>query len=239
MNEPQYFPPTDSAYTGVDNLEVMQEAENYNRYLFELVREHAAIAKRMIDFGAGTGTFAEPCNALGYDITAVEPDERLRALLGTKGVPVAADLTELPDHTFDYAYSLNVFEHIRDDVDALRTLRSKLVRGGLLLVYVPAFPLLFTSMDTKVGHVRRYTRATLLASVTAAGFAVERIEYADSLGFLATLAFKLLDNGRGDVNRRMLRLYDRFAFPVSRALDRAARRWFGKNLLLLARNSAD
>jgi len=239
MSEPQYFPPTDSPYTGVDNLEVMQEAENYNRYLFELVRKHAATAKRMIDFGAGTGTFAEPCNALGYDITAVEPDERLRALLGTKGIAVAADLTELPDQTFDYAYSLNVFEHIRDDIDALRTLRSKLVRGGLLLVYVPAFPLLFTSMDTKVGHVRRYTRATLLASVTAAGFAVERIEYADSLGFLATLAFKLLDNGRGDVNRRMLRLYDRVAFPVSRAVDRVARRWFGKNLLLLARNSVD
>jgi hypothetical protein len=62
------------------------------------------------------------------------------------------------------------------------------------------------------------------------------MRYADSLGFPATLLFKMIDNGRGDVNRRLLRLYDRLAFPVSRALDTLTHRWFGKNLLALAVN---
>lgn len=222
-------------YTGVDNLEVMREAENYNRYLLRLVGAHATHGQRVLDFGAGSGTFAGPCRALGIDVTALEPDDRLQDMLAAAGIPATTDAETLPDASFDCAYSLNVLEHIADDVAALRTVLAKLKPGGRLLVYVPAFPILFTSMDTKVGHVRRYTRATLRHSVAAAGFEIEDVRYADSLGFLATLVFKLIDNGRGDVNRPLLRLYDRFAFPISRAIDAVTHRWFGKNLTIVAR----
>ena len=221
-------------YAGVENLEVMREAENYNRYLQSLVEAHAGDARRIIDFGAGSGTFAIPCAAAGFDVTAVEPDDRLRASVMAAGIAAVPDAAALPNDSFQYAYTLNVLEHIDADVETLRTLRAKLVPGGRLFVYVPAFPVLFTSMDAKVGHVRRYTRATLRASLGEAGFEIRRIRYADSLGFPATLAFKAFDHGRGDVNRGMLRLYDRLAFPISRALDTVTHRWFGKNLLALA-----
>jgi SAM-dependent methyltransferase len=227
-----------SSYTGVDNLEVMREAENYNRYLSGLIARYAAGAQRAIDFGAGSGTFAIPCTAAGIDVTAVEPDDELRTMLIGAGVRAVADVAMLSDAAFPYAYTLNVLEHIAADVDALRALRAKLVPGGRLFVYVPAFPVLFTSMDVKVRHVRRYTRATLSASLRAAGFEIDTIRYADSLGFAATLLFKALDNGRGDVNRRMLRLYDRLALPVSLALDALTHRWIGKNLLALATKPA-
>jgi len=227
-----------SPYTGVENLEVMREAKNYNRYLQSLVERNGRSARRVIDFGAGSGTFAIPCAAAGRDLMAVEPDERLRALLAQAQIRAVADIAELPDEAFEYAYTLNVLEHIDADVEALRGLRTKLVPGGWLFVYVPAFPVLFTSMDAKVGHVRRYTRRTLRASLDAAGFEVRTIRYADSLGFAATLLFKAIDNGRGDVNVSLLRLYDRLAFPVSRALDMLTHRWFGKNLLALATKPA-
>jgi len=225
-------PPT--PYTGVENLEVMREAENYNRYLQSLVEQHAAGATRVIDFGAGSGTFAIPCVAAGFDLTAVEPDAHLRATLAEARIRAVADVALLPDEAFQFAYTLNVLEHIEDDVEALKALRAKLVPRGRLFVYVPAFPVLFTSMDARVRHVRRYTRATLRSSLEAAGFEIREMRYADSLGFAATLMFKALDNGRGDVNRRLLKLYDRLAFPVSRTLDTLTHRWFGKNLLALA-----
>ena len=57
----------------------MREAANCNRYLQSLVGRHAAGASRVIDFGAGSGTFAIPCAAAGFDLTAVEPDVELRA----------------------------------------------------------------------------------------------------------------------------------------------------------------
>jgi SAM-dependent methyltransferase len=225
--------PAPAPYTGVDNLEVMEEAQNYNRFLLDLIARHST-GGRVLDFGAGNGTFARPCRERGMDVTALEPDARLQTLLQEAGVPAVADVAALPDAAFDYAYSLNVLEHIGDDVGALRGLLAKLRPGGRLLVYVPAFPVLYTSMDAKVGHVRRYTLGTLSANVRAAGFLVHDVRYADSLGFLATLVFKGLDNGRGDVNRPLLRLYDRLVFPLSRAVDAFTHRWFGKNLVLVA-----
>ena len=226
------------AYTGIDNLEVMREAENYNRYLQSLVERHASDASRTIDFGAGSGTFAIPSAAAGLDVTAIEPDERLRAHLAASGIAAVTDVAALPDAAFQYAYTLNVLEHIENDVEALRSLRAKLVPEARLFVYVPAFPVLFSSMDAKVGHVRRYTRRTLTASLEAAGFEIRMMRYVDSLGFAATLLFKAIDDGKGDVNRRLLRVYDRWAFPVSRILDTLTHRWFGKNLMALAMKPA-
>jgi SAM-dependent methyltransferase len=228
--------PADTRFPGTENLEVMRDAVNYNRYLLNLIRSHGGDAKRVIDFGAGSGTFAVPIAEAGFDVTAVELDDGLRAHLAKQGLRVAANTAELPAQSFDYGYTFNVLEHIPDDVEALRGLRAKLSPGARLLVYVPAFQVLYTSMDANVGHVRRYSRDMLVGNVSAAGFVVEKVEYVDSIGFFATLAFKMTDRGGGSVNPRMLRIYDRLIFPVSRALDRIVYRWFGKNLLLVARN---
>ena len=54
------------AYTGVDNLEVMQEAVNYNRYLLDTVRKHAPAHGKVLDFGAGGGQFAAPLVGMGW-----------------------------------------------------------------------------------------------------------------------------------------------------------------------------
>jgi SAM-dependent methyltransferase len=221
------------AYTGVDNLEVMQEAVNYNRYLLDTVRRYAPPQARVLDFGAGGGQFAAPLTGMGLNVTALEPDQLLQQRLRSQGLRAVGSTEELPDASFDYIYTLNVLEHIEDDAAALRSLCAKLTPRGKLLIYVPAFAILYTSMDAKVGHVRRYTRATLVARVHAAGFQVERVVYADSIGFFATLLFKLIGNKDGNVSLSALKFYDRLVFPLSRALDAIAQRWFGKNLLLI------
>lgn len=227
----------DQRYTGVENLDVMQDAVNYNRFLLNTVRDLAPRSGRVLDFGAGGGTFAVPMTQLGFDVTALEPDDRLRSRIVAAGVQAIASPDELTDSSLAYAYTLNVLEHIEDDVGALRQMLAKLASGGRLLIYVPAFPVLYSSMDANVGHVRRYTRRTLTAAVTAAGFAIERVAYVDSLGFIATLAFKAIGDRGGEINPRALRLFDRLVFPLSRVLDYAVHPWFGKNLLLIARKA--
>lgn len=227
----------DQGYSGIENLEVMREAENYNRYLLDTVRNHAPRSARILDFGAGSGQFAIPLSELGLNVTALEPDDLLRNRISSKSVRAVASPDELADGSFEYIYTLNVLEHIPDDVAALRQLHSKLASGGTLLIYVPAFPVLYTSMDAKVGHVRRYTRRTLVAAVRSAGFKVERVAYVDSLGFFAALLFKAIGDRGGELNPRALRLYDRVIFPLSRIIEVATQRWFGKNVLLIARSS--
>ena len=68
-----------------------------------------------------------------------------------------------------------------------------------------------------------------------AGFEVVRNEYVDSAGFLASLLFKAFGSNSGVINRSALIAYDRYAFPVSRVLDRVFNRAFGKNVLLIGR----
>jgi len=226
-------------YTGVDNLEVMAEAENYNRFLLGLVTRHLKPGMRVADFGAGTGTFALPLNRQGVDIVAIEPDAALHARLRQAGVKAQRDAATLADASLDFIYTFNVLEHIADDGAAVRTLSGKLKPDGRLLIYVPAFQLLFTQMDHKVGHLRRYRRGGLRALVRGAGLAVDDVRYVDSLGFFATLAYRVLkSNGDGSIDRRALRLYDRLIFPLSRTLDRLLSRSLGKNLLLLATKPA-
>jgi SAM-dependent methyltransferase len=226
-------------YTGVDNLEVMKEAENYNRFLLSLVTPHLRQGAAVADFGAGTGTFALPLRQQGVDIVAIEPDAALHARLRQAGVKAERDVAALPDAGFDLVYTFNVLEHIADDGAAVRALARKLKPGGRLLVYVPAFAVLFTAMDRKVGHLRRYRRGGLRALVSSAGLTVDDVRYVDSLGFFATLLYRVLaSGGDGSIDRRALRLYDRLIFPLSRVLDIALSRWLGKNLVLLATKPA-
>ncbi len=224
-------------YTGADHLEVMREAVNYNRALLDLVKAHARASDRLLDFGAGTGTFAIALAAEGYDVECVEPDPAQRAAIEAAGLRAHGDLAAIPAASVDCVYTLNVLEHIEDDLATVRALGDRLVRGGRLVVYVPAFQVLYTSMDRKVGHVRRYRRTDLRAKVETAGLTVLRSEYVDSLGFAATLAFRAFGSKSGDIDRDAVRAYDRYAFPLSRRLDRALNRVVGKNVLLVAQRN--
>jgi SAM-dependent methyltransferase len=221
-------------YTGVDNLEAMAGAHNYNDFLLRLVRSGAAPGSRTVDFGAGVGTFADRLRN-DFDITCVEADPGLQGTMRAKGLAVASDLGELGEGTIDYVYSLNVLEHIEDDLGVLRDWWTVLRPGGTVLVYVPAFRVLYGPMDSKVGHVRRYSRVELRTVLDRAGFLVERLEYADSLGYPASMAAKSVGTKDGVLDPGLVRLYDRVVFPASRVLDVVSRRLVGKNLWALAR----
>ncbi len=130
---------------------------------------------------------------------------------------------------------MNVLEHIPDDQSALDAIVTRMTPGAPMLIYVPAFPALYTTMDTKVGHVRRYRMQALISQMRAAVLDIVRAEYVDSIGFFAALAHKWFGGAEGRLNRRALVVYDRLVFPVSRVLDVVCRRWFGKNLLVVGR----
>lgn len=225
---------TYTPYTGADNLEVMKEAHNYNAWLLALVQRYIVSGYRVLDFGAGSGTFAAPLHRAGLTVTCVELDPTLAAGLREQGLPVVGDLGQVEDSLFDLIYSLNVLEHIEDDCGAIRGILAKLKPGGRLLLYVPAFNVLFGPMDRKVGHLRRYRRRELITRVRAAGLTVESARYADSLGFLAALALRWLGRRSGILDPRTVRLYDRLILPVSLACDRVLWPLFGKNLCVVA-----
>jgi SAM-dependent methyltransferase len=221
-------------YSGIDNLEVMKAAVNYNDYLANLVKSFAKPGDSVVDFGAGSGTFAKPVSNSGYKIVCVETDPTLFAHLQDQGFTVVNDLDLIEDGSIDYLYSLNVLEHISEDAAVVKIWFKKLRPGGKVLVFVPAFQSLYTSMDRKVGHIRRYTRKSLHDLMSQAGLNINKVFYADSIGMLATIIYKILDNGEGGINLRLLKIYDRWAFPLSRLLDTFLHPFFGKNVVIIA-----
>ncbi len=219
-------------YSGTDNLEVMAEAANYNSFLGDLVRETIQSPACVVDFGAGIGTFARLLTVEGHRVLCVEPDQHQASSISELGLLVFHHLDDIPDESVDFIYTFNVLEHIEDDQEIITQFKRKLRFGGQVLIYVPAFPMLYSSMDRKVGHVRRYRRRDLVSKVEAAGLEISYARYADCLGFFASLVFKLAGNDAGDINRRALIAYDRLIFPVSRRLDWILGHYFGKNLIV-------
>lgn len=223
-------------YTGTGNLEVMSEATRYNRFLVDEIIKHAPSSGMLVDFGAGVGTFALAVRERGREVACIEPDPlQLAAIikLDLTGVAALGQLEcEVP-----YIYSLNVLEHIEDDNAAIAEIAQKLKPGGRLLLYVPAFPLLYGPMDKLVGHVRRYKRDELARKVAGQGLKVTKCEYVDSLGFAAALVFNVFGRSDGRLNPDAIRMYDRFVFPLSRAVDKLCSNVIGKNVLLVADKS--
>jgi len=164
----------------------------------------------------------------------VESDSAQANAITQQQIQAVTSMQALNNESVDYVYTLNVLEHIENDLGALQEIYSKIKPGGRLLIYVPAFQCLYSSMDRKVGHWRRYTKRTLVPLVRAAGFEVERASYVDSLGFFASYLYKYIGDSSGSLNPQTIYIYDRYLFPLSRLLDRLVGQWFGKNLVLLA-----
>lgn len=226
-------PSSDSTYDGRDNLEAMKHAKRYNDFLLGLIRKYS-VGHRTLDHGAGAGTFALPISDDDAGVICVEPDSSFRVELTQSGLEVASNLEEIASGSLDYAYSLNVLEHIKDDQKTVGELYRCLKPGGRLLLYVPAFTILYSQMDRHVGHFRRYRRKPLRNLLQSVGFEVSAAYYVDSLGFLATLVYKLVGDRSGAVSPGSVSLYDALVFPLSRVIDFLGLGSFGKNLAVVA-----
>lgn len=142
-------------------------------------------------------------------------------------------MEERDPESCDYVYTLNVLEHVPDDEALVRIVFSRLRKGNRFFIFVPAFPILWSSLDDHVEHQRRYRRAPMVAMLRRAGFVVERSRYADCLGFFAALLFGRSADAK--ISPRSVWVYDRLLFPVSRFLDPILGHFFGKNLAVLCR----
>ena len=216
---------------------------NYSNHIVSMLIKYSGFTNlsrlRILDFGAGRGTLAKLfLTKSGAKPKCAELDPALRAQLREQGFEVCELPLKTDQERFDFIYTSNVLEHIEDDEQALRQLFFALTPGGVLAIYVPAFPVLFSNLDTNVGHFRRYTKNDFLQKLTRSGFKVETIRYVDSLGFIATL---ILKSGRYRFNPTsntgiLMKIFDLIILPLSRFLDfLGARKLFGKNILVVAR----
>ena len=207
-------PETDSlAY----DLDEVANATNYNAWVLSRARPY--LSGRVLDFGAGIGTFSQELVSVSPQVVALEPDAELRAQLVERvpGVQVVDDAARL-EGPFDAIISFNVIEHVPDDEEVLGRLRTLLAPGGTLLVLAPAHPGLYGTLDRAFGHHRRYTVPGLRALLQRAGLAPVDVRYVNPVGGLGWLVASRGTRATA-IPRRQLRIFDR-AVPVLRTVDR-------------------
>lgn len=223
-------------YSGYLELETMRLATRYNAFLSGMIIKAAAVDGPVLDFGAGMGTFADELKARAIDVHCLEPDETLAQKLTASGHHVIRDIEHVDESTYGLIYSLNVLEHIEEDEATLQALHDCLKPDGTLLLYVPAFQILYSAMDANVGHYRRYGMRQVRTLLERSGFDRIHIRYADSLGFFAALIYKWFSRSGGELSTRALVAYDRMIFPLSRLIDRLGAQFLiGKNVIAHAR----
>jgi len=234
--------PNIAAQTADFEFAALQEARNYRAALFQEFDEF--LSGDVIEVGAGVGQLTD-CLRQSPRVKrtiAIEPEPaycaRHRAQFPGHEL-IQGTVADLPaDTRCDAVLSVNVLEHIREDLAELRRYAELLrERRGVLCLFVPARPEIYAPIDRDFGHFRRYTAPELRAKLLQAGFAIERLHYFNFAGYFAWwLNFRVLKKRAFEPAK--LWFYDRAVFPIVHALEsRLLRPPFGQSLLAAARSA--
>jgi SAM-dependent methyltransferase len=234
VDEREYAPNLDRV------LEEIEAGGNYTAWIVDRARPY--LRGRVLDAGAGTGTFTETVVRIADEVVALEPEARFVELLRERfenepRVRVVHGETEslgTDAGEFDAIVCFNVLEHVPDDARALRAFYERLRTGGALLLLVPAHPSLVSPFDDAVGHVRRYSHGQLAQLLRDAGFAVETLRHVNPVGAVGWLVRMRLLRQR-EWPSTSFRAFDRLV-PLLRPLD-ALHLPFGLSLWAVARRA--
>lgn len=218
-----------------------QGQPRYRRYQFDLIAPHCG--RSILEVGAGVGEFSSQfTDRERLVLTDVDPlavDEMARRFTERPEVrarqldldgPLEGDPVD--GEPVETVVAINVLEHIEDDAAALQSLARLVTPGGTIVLWVPAYQALYGDFDRKVGHVRRYTPATMRRTVRDAGLGVRECRPVNVIGGLAWyLAVRV--GKAGSPKPAMLAAYDRLVVPVTRVLD-GLRPPFGQTVLCVA-----
>ena len=165
---------------------------------------------RILDAGCGSGRNMVELARHGQ-VTGVElsPTSVRLARERESGEVVEGSVLEMPfeEGCFDLTVSLDVIEHLEDDVGALRELRRVTKPGGALLVTVPAYQWLWSGHDEINHHHRRYNRRTLLAAAESAGWREERSAHFNFLLLPAAILMRVLERFKPAATKSSLDLW--------------------------------
>ncbi len=151
---------------------------------------------RILDAGCGSGRNMVELGRLGT-VTGVELSGTSVSLARQReaGEVIEGSVLEMPfdSDSFDLAVSLDVIEHLEQDVDALTEVRRVVAPGGSLLVTVPAYGWLWSGHDEINHHHRRYTRRSLQRVAEDAGWKQVRTTYFNSVLLPVAILLRALE----------------------------------------------
>jgi SAM-dependent methyltransferase len=225
-----------AAPTGGRTLEIFANTPRLNRWIYSKLS--SGVSGEVLEVGSGIGNISQLMlpQVTRLVLTDTEPhylqnlsqtfanDARVEVMhydLDSPPPPAVAA------RRYDAIMAVNVIEHIANDTALVARLGGLLRPGGRLLVYVPACPIAFGSLDVALGHHRRYTPETLTALLRTAALDPGQPRYVNLLGLAGwlvngrVLQRRLLPPGGIALFERLvplIRLEDKFPLPCGLGL---------------------
>lgn len=166
-------------------LEQATELDRYNRWIISLFQKY--FGKNILEVGSGLGGLSKYFPKTNVTLSDLRSDyfKYLKSRFNYKTLKLNIE-KESPieiQNLVDTIFSSNVFEHIHDDKSAMKNCYKLLKKKGKLLMFVPARPEIYGSLDKAMGHFRRYTKEELTKKAIGAGFKIIDIKYVNFPGY--------------------------------------------------------
>ena len=240
-----------SAWTEEDDAVL----DRYRAWQLELISPY--LGRTILEIGAGNGRFARTATeARGpFDrYVALEPGEhffkglqKLQPSLPNFEVRNAV-IDTLPAEfrgAFDTVLSIHVMEHIKDDDAFLTHCLDKVKPSGYVVALVPALNALYSELDRKIGHFRRYDKKMIRALAERNRAEIVLCRYDNALGMLGWYWFckvRKIDYHTERSKRTLVKtfgFFSRYVLPLTSSVEKLVSPPIGLNMTVVFRKKAD
>ena len=230
-----------SKYQGVSTLEVLEGANNYNRWIADTVMYD--IQSPVLEVGAGTGNITSYLTKV-KSVYATDVDSQLVKALKSRFSDkknihcLQLDILSAPQKSFRNFFSsivgVNVLEHIEADRKALKNMHSMVKERGTITLLVPAKKFAYTRLDKEIGHYRRYEKGDLKKKIEEAGFVVDDMFYFNIVGLLSWIVRDKIEGKNIHLKPYQIAIFDSIV-PLLRKAESLIRPFVGISLIVYAR----
>jgi SAM-dependent methyltransferase len=227
---------------------VRDQLEKYARVLLAPPGE---AAKKILDFGSGSGFLVNELQKQGIDAYGVDNSAEAISYgtsLDIKNLSVLANKSPLhfADGYFDCVLAMDVLEHLPEEQYVLSELKRVLKKDGVLVITVPAYMFLWGRQDEVSQHFRRYTMGRIIEVIRTSGdFDILKRSYFNTFLFplvaLVRMGSWLLNHkGQGsdfEMNNKLLNMLFFAIFDLERRILRVLNYPFGVSILLVLKKN--
>ena len=216
-------------------LELFESAKNWREYWSSRITDH--LGDSVLEVGAGIGSVTKLLSAKTNSWSALEPDSAMAHKLKLTQLPVQTKVvcgtteTLAKHEAYETILYIDVLEHIENDALELERASSMLKKGGRLVVLSPAHNWLMSEFDRRIGHYRRYSRASL-RKLKPLEMTQISSEYLDSIGLIASFANRFFLR-QSEPTKAQIMFWDTYMVKFSKLLDPLFGFNVGKTLVMV------